>query len=190
MLDVSAPQSPFHSVSRRRAVAMALVAGTVPILSGRASAASVVRPWPAARPVPALDLSDLEGKHWTLPALAGKVVLLNFWATWCEPCRVEMPSLDALAKQHRERDLVVLAVNYRETAAVIRTFLERMPYRATILLDADGDAASDWTPRIFPSTVLIGRNGQPTATVLGDLDWTGTTARELIEPLLAAPRKA
>jgi len=65
-----------------------------------------------------------------------------------------------------------------------------MPYKATILLDADGDAATDWTPRIFPSTVLIDRNGQPTATVLGDLDWTGAAAHELIEPLLAAPRKA
>ena len=168
---------------------MALVAGAAPFLSRSASASSVVRPWPAAKPVPALDLSDLDGKQWTLPALAGRVVLLNFWATWCAPCRIEMPSLDALARQHRGRDLLVLAVNYRETAAMIRTFLERMPYRATILLDADGDAASDWTPHIFPSTVLIGRNGQPTATVLGDLDWTGTAARQLIEPLLAAPGK-
>ena len=54
----------------------------------------------------------------------------------------------------------MLAVNYRESAETIRGFLQRMPYKATILLDADGDAATDWTPRIFPSTVLIGRNGR------------------------------
>jgi thiol-disulfide isomerase/thioredoxin len=165
-----------------------MVAAGAPLVGERALAASVVRPWPTARPVPGLDLADLDGKRWTLPGLAGKAVLLNFWATWCEPCRTEMPSLDALADRHRKRDLVILAVNYRETAAVIRTFLEHMPYKATILLDADGDAAVEWTPRIFPSTVLIGRNGKPQATVLGDLDWGSAAARELVEPLLAAPR--
>jgi hypothetical protein len=100
-----------------------------------------------------------------------------------------MPSLDALAKQHRERDLVVLAVNYRETVPVIRGFLERMPYQATILLDADGDAATEWTPRVFPTTVLIGRSGRPVSVVLGDFDWTGAAARALLAPLLEAPRK-
>ena len=140
--------------------------------------------------MPALDLADLDGKRWTLAALAGKVVLLNFWATWCEPCRIEMPSLDALARRHHEGHLVILAVNYRETADVIRSFLEHMPYRATILLDGDGDAATDWTPRVFPSTVLIGRDGKPTATVLGDLDWMSASAHAMVEPLLAAPHKA
>ena len=87
-----------------------------------------------------------------------------------------MPDRDAVARRARPADitkghLVILAVNYRETADVIRSFLEHMPYRATILLDGDGDAATDWTPRVFPSTVLIGRDGKPTATVLGDLDW-------------------
>jgi thiol-disulfide isomerase/thioredoxin len=188
MLDVSDTPSAFPSLTRRRALALAMAAA--PFLAEPAAAASVVRSWPAAKPVPALDLADLDGKRWTLVALTGRVVLLNFWATWCEPCRIEMPSLDALARQQREGGLVILAVNYRETAPVIRSFLERTPYQATILLDADGDAAADWTPRIFPSTVLIGRNGQPTATVLGDLDWTGPAAHELIEPLLAAPRKA
>jgi thiol-disulfide isomerase/thioredoxin len=189
MLGVSAMPSAVPSLTRRRAIALTMAA-VVPSLAEPAAAASVVRPWPAARPVPALDLGDLDGKRWSLPALAGRVVLLNFWATWCEPCRLEIPSLDALARQHRSGALIILAVNYRETVPAIRSFLERTPYKATILLDADGDAATDWTPRIFPSTVLIGRNGRPTATVVGDLDWTGATAHELIGPLLAEPYKA
>jgi thiol-disulfide isomerase/thioredoxin len=188
MLGVSSTPPPRLNMTRRRAVALAVGAAAAPLVSLPARAASAVRPWPAAKPVPGLDLADLDGKHWTLPALAGRVVLLNFWATWCEPCRLEMPSLNALARQHG--DLVLLAVNYRESAEVIRSFLERMPYKATILLDVDGDAATEWTPRIFPSTVLIGRTGRPSATVLGDLDWTSAAARELIDPLLAAPRKA
>jgi thiol-disulfide isomerase/thioredoxin len=188
MLGVSATPLISSVITRRRAMNLAMSAAAASLVCLPARAASVVRPWPSAKPVPGLDLADLDGKHWTLPTLAGRVVLLNFWATWCEPCRLEMPSLDALARQHA--DLVLLAVNYKESAETIRGFLQRMPYKATILLDADGDAATEWTPRIFPSTVLIGRNGRPSATVLGDLDWTSASARDLIEPLLAAPRKA
>ena len=173
-----------HSPGRRRAVAMGLLAGAAPLVAGHAFASAVVRAWPAARPVPGLDLADLDGHHWQLSGLAGKVALLNFWATWCEPCRAEIPSLDALLRQQRSRGLVILAINYRETATVIRGFLQRTPYRATVLLDADGDAASDWTPRVFPTTVLIDRAGRPVSTVLGDLDWRGAQARELLDPLL------
>jgi hypothetical protein len=84
---------------------------------------------------------------------------------------------------------VVCAINYKETAETIRQFLERTPFKATILLDPEGDATSDWTPRVFPSTVLIGRDGKPSAIVVGDLDWMGSVAKGLLEPLLAA-RKA
>ena len=176
-------------VSRRRALALSAAAIAAPLLPAPAEAAYVVRPWPSAKPVPELDLSDLDGKRWTLGAHTGQVVVLNFWATWCEPCRLEMPSLQAMATRLEPQGLVVCAVNYRESAELIRQFLERMPFKATILLDADGDAATEWTPRVFPSSVLIGRNGQPSATVLGDLDWGGSIAKELLGPLLAAPRK-
>ena len=145
---MSASRRPSPGATRRQVLALAL-AGT-PWLASASGPGHVVRPWPSAKPVPALDLIDLDGKRWTLQALAGRVVLLNFWATWCEPCRAEMPSLEASARLHREAGLVVLAVNYKEPAATIRSFLERMPYRATILLDADGDAATAWTPRVFP----------------------------------------
>jgi thiol-disulfide isomerase/thioredoxin len=177
-------------VSRRRALGAALAAGSSIWLPKAAHAAHVVRPWPAARPVPELDLADLEGKPWNLAAHAGQVVVLNFWATWCEPCRLEMPSLEAMAAKLRPQGLVVCAVNYKESAAVIRQFLERMPFKPTILLDADGDATSDWTPRVFPSSVLIGRNGKPASVVVGELDWVGSVAKDLLDPLLTAPSKA
>ena len=175
--------------SRRRALGVALAAGASLCLSSRAVAAHMVKPWPSARPVPELELADLDGKPWKLAAHAGKVVVLNFWATWCEPCRLEMPSLEAMALKLKPQGLTVCAVNYKESAAVIRQFLERMPFQPTILLDPDGDATSDWTPRVFPSSVLIGRNGKPSSIVVGELDWVGSVAKELLEPLLAAPRK-
>ena len=140
--------------------------------------------------MPPLDVVDLAGKPWQLEALAGQVVVLNFWATWCAPCRLEMPSLDAMAARRRREGVVVAAINYKESAEVIRRFLERAPFKSQILLDADGDATVAWTPRVFPSTVLIGRNGVPVHVVVGDLDWEGGEAKVLLDPLVAAAGRA
>ena len=176
-------------LSRRhvlRAAAVACVAAAVPCST---RAAHVVRLWPAAKPVPAFDLAGLDGNRWRLSSAAGQVVVLNFWATWCEPCRTEMPSLQAMSARRGRDGVVVVAVNYRESADVIHRFLERMPFKVPIVLDSDGDATTAWTPRVFPSTVLIGRDGVPVHTVLGELDWEGVEARALLEPMIAARRK-
>lgn len=174
--------------TRRRLLGAALgcsVAWPLPV-----RAAYSVKPWPAGRPVPTLALSDMADRPWSLAALAGRPVVLNFWATWCVPCRAEMPSLDALARREAPSGLRVLAINYREGAAAIRRFLEMTPVALPVLLDRDGNAASAWTSSVFPSTVLIDRSGMPRLTVIGEIDWMGGAARELIEPLLVRRRAA
>lgn len=165
-----------------------LAAAAVLAVPGIARAAYVVRPWPSNRPTPALALSDLDGRAWSLAALKGRPVLLNFWASWCEPCRAEMPSLELLQTRHEKAGLVILSVNYQEPLPKIRRFLEVLPFSLPILLDRDGEAAAAWTPRVFPSTVLIDRSGTARSTVVGELDWLGDAARTLVEPLLAATR--
>jgi thiol-disulfide isomerase/thioredoxin len=155
-------------------------------LPGVARAAYQLRPWPAGKPAPALALADLDGKPWTLASAKGHPVLLNFWASWCEPCRAEMPSLELLATRHEHAGLLIVAVNYKEPVMKIQRFLEVLPFSLPILLDQDGDAAAAWTPRVFPSTVLIGRDGVPRETVVGEMDWMDKSARELVEPLLAS----
>ena len=137
-----------------------------------------------------LALKDLDGRAVDLAALGGRVVLINFWATWCEPCRLEMPSLDAMAARRRREGVVVAAINYREARDVVQRYLERAPFKAQILLDSDGDATVNWTPRVFPSTVLIGRHGQPVLVVVGELDWEGAEAKALLDPLVAAIGRA
>ena len=184
------------SAERRRmlAASLASVASLAALAAAgwpsRAHAAHVVRPWPEGKAAPALSLADLDGKMWNLAALKGQVVALNFWATWCEPCRAEMPSLELLAAQHERDGLTILAVNYKESLPTVKRFLETLPFSLPILLDRDGNATGDWTPRIFPTTVLIDRAGVPRLSVLGELEWNGPVARELVAPLLAARVKS
>ena len=91
----------------------------------------------------------------------------------------------------RERaGLTILAVNYKEPPAKIHQFLQTLPFSLPILLDPEGDATSNWTPRVFPTSVLIGRDGLPRQSVIGELDWMDGTARELIEPLLVRAKAA
>jgi len=176
--------------SRRECLRRSLAAAAVLALPGLARAEHVVRPWPAGKAAPALNLTDLDGKAWNLPDLKGQPVLLNFWASWCGPCRAEMPSLELLATRHERAGLVVLSVNYKEPVATVRRFLQTLPFSLPILLDADGDVASAWTPRVFPTTVLIDRSGRPRSSVIGELDWMDGTAAALVEPLLARPKSA
>ena len=170
----------------------ALLAGVLLALAGwparPALAAYQVRPWAPGRAVPKLELVDLDGRPWQLGALKGRPLVVNFWASWCEPCRAEMPSLELLAQRHERDGLAVLAVNYKESLPTIRRFLEAQPLTLPILLDRDGEAASAWTPRVFPSTVLVDRNGQPQQVVVGELDWTGSAAGELLAALLGRSR--
>jgi thiol-disulfide isomerase/thioredoxin len=172
--------------SRRRLLGAALGCGLGLAAAARAAESQYIeRAWPRERPVPPLALADLVGKTWELAALKGRPVLLNFWATWCEPCRAEMPSLDRLARRHAGEGLAVFTVNYQEGEAKIRAFLDTLQVSLPVLLDRDGSAARQWTPRVFPSTVLIDRRGQPRSTVIGEFDWTGAEAPSLLGPLLA-----
>ncbi|MBX3608198.1 MAG: TlpA family protein disulfide reductase [Piscinibacter sp.] len=157
----------------------ALAAGGV-----RAEPQAQRRPWPRATPTPALDLAGLDGRPWDLAAQRGQVVALNFWASWCEPCREEMPSLQLMAQRHEGDGLLVVAVNYREGGGTIRRFVERTALDLPVLRDADGLAARALGVRVFPSTVFVRRDGRIDHTVVGAADWTGASARDWVRALL------
>ena len=115
------------------------------------------RALPRSRRAPTLTLNDLAGASWNLAEHRGEVVLLNFWASWCEPCVAELPSLERLARERAAARLAVVAINFREGEPAIRRFLQRQPMALPVLRDADGAAAKAWQVRTFPSTVVIGR---------------------------------
>lgn len=149
-----------------------------------------VQPWAIKKPVPQLAGTDLKGQVWRLADLRGKAVLINFWASWCPPCLAEMPSLQALAQRHGPDKLLVLAVNFKESAATAQRYAQRVNLQLPVLLDAEGALARQWGANVFPSTVLIGADGRVRGVVRGELDWSGQAATNLVAPLLAAPDKA
>jgi len=137
-----------------------------------------------APPPSALELSDISGRVHRLSDYRGRVVLVNFWATWCEPCREEMPSLDRLQKQLGTRSFVVLAVNVDEPEARIAKFLSAMPLDFPVLLDAGSKLTRAWKVRVLPASFVISPDGRARYTVTGELDWSAPAVVERIAKLL------
>jgi peroxiredoxin len=147
------------------------------------AAAQELKPAPRA-PAPPLELADLQGKTHKLADYRGKVVLVNFWATWCEPCREEMPSIERLRASLEGRPFAVLAVNLAEPESRIRKFLDTMPLRFPVLLDRDAKAARAWQAKMLPATYIVGPDGAIRFQHRGELDWSRPAVRNQIASLM------
>jgi cytochrome c biogenesis protein CcmG, thiol:disulfide interchange protein DsbE len=112
------------------------------------------------------------------------VVLVNFWATWCEPCRDEMPALARLREQLKDRPFEVLAVNYGESNAKIAGFLEREKLSLPVLLDPEKQASARWNAKGLPMTFLVDARGRVRYWVFGERDWSEGEALQLVEKLI------
>lgn len=139
------------------------------VAAGPAGAADL-KPWTGGA-APGLELRELDGRLHRLADHRDKVVLVNFWATWCVPCREEMPSIQRLKERLAGRPFVVLAVNLDEPEARIRKFLSQMKVDFTILLDPGKKAARAWDARILPASFVIGSDGKIHYSLVGELDW-------------------
>ncbi len=174
-----------HYFMIRKAVAQCLALMPLAASPGVQAQGYEVKPWPARQAVPALAGTDLQGQDWRLADLRGKAVLINFWASWCEPCLAEMPSLQSLAQTYGPDKLVVLAVNFKESAPAVQRYVQRTDLRLPVLLDPVGVMAHAWGIKVFPTTVLVAANGQGRSLVRGGVDWAGPQASPLVDALLA-----
>jgi thiol-disulfide isomerase/thioredoxin len=139
-------------------------------------------------PLFVLPRLDAEGTL-DLASLRGKVVVVNFWATWCDPCKDEMPSLERLKAKLAGRPFEVLAVNYGEFPPKIAQYLEKEKITLPVLLDTQKDAAKEWKVGGLPMTFIVDARGRVRYWVFGERDWSAGGSLELVEELLAeAPR--
>jgi thiol-disulfide isomerase/thioredoxin len=146
-------------------------------------AAKELKPWKGGA-TPPLALKDLQGRDHRLEDFKGQVVVVNFWATWCEPCREEMSSMQRLKEKMAGAPFALLAVNYAEGSARVEAFLQKVPVDFTILMDRDAAASKRWQARVLPYTVVIDPAQRIRYTVLGELDWSAPEVEAALRKLL------
>ena len=174
-----------NDFSERRAgvsVLAALVWLSLPL--GAASAGGDFSAVPAAAPVE-LRLPDLDGRDRSLDEFRGKVVLVNFWASWCTPCITEMPSIQRLADTLRDRPFAVIGVNVAEAPLRVRAMVQRLGIAFPVLLDRDSAVFNGWGARVLPTTYVLDGEGVVRYLGRGPLEWDGEAIagplRELVD---------
>ena len=133
---------------------------------------------------PPLELTDAKGAKHRLSDYRGKVVLVNFWATWCEPCRDELPSIERLRASLEGKPFLVLAVQMGGSARTAQDVADELGLRFPMLLDRDSSVTESWGVKLLPATFLIARDGTVAYSHSGELDWSSRKQRKRIEALL------
>ncbi len=169
--------------TRRRLLGATLLACAGVRPTAAATIAGPLHPW-GDRPTPALAATDLDGRPRTLADFAGRVVLLNFWATYCAPCLAEMPALGRLATRLGPRGFVLVGVNHGEMPARVRRFLQQVPFGGATLLDRSMTQLARWGADALPTSVVLDRDGHARWLHVGELDWDAPGADAQIAMLL------
>ena len=158
------------------AVLLVLVAGTLQAAGGLTEM--------AGRPqAPGLALVDLAGQPHRLADYRGRTLIINFWATWCPPCRAEMPAMNRAWRQLEPDGVVMLAVNTGESSGQVERFLAQHPIEFTVLLDTEGVASEAWAVPGLPTTYVVDPDGRVAYRVLGRREWDDAALLEQIRAL-------
>jgi len=140
---------------------------------------------PSQRTTPRdFTLQLLSGGNATLSSYKGKVVILNFWATWCPPCREEMPSMEVLYRRYNSQGLEILAVDLREDINTVRQFIQSNRYTFPVLLDTNGRTGNIYGVVSIPTTYIIDREGMIVGRIIGSIHWDTPQVFAAIEALL------
>ncbi|MET0010664.1 MAG: TlpA disulfide reductase family protein [Candidatus Thiodiazotropha sp. 6PLUC9] len=136
------------------------------------------------KPGSSFTLSDIHDQRFDSHILDGKVVLLNFWATWCPPCVEEIPSLNRLNQLFKDNELRIVSIDFRETPEEMSTFLKQIPVDFPVLMDRDGLVSMDWQVFSFPSSFIIDRQGQIRYSANRAISWDSTEVVNTLNNLL------
>jgi len=148
-----------------------------------------LQPYPEKKSTPALELAGTDGNKYRLQDYHGKVVLVNFWASWCPPCVKEIPSLGRLQKAFSKKDLLVLSVAIGESKQQVESFLKQFPADFPVLLDTEGDTVKPWKIVAFPTTFVINQQGTIRLAYFGGLEWDSPNVVSQLRDLVRTENK-
>lgn len=141
-----------------------------------------------SKPVEAKNftLTDVYNKKVNLKSYRGKVVMLNFWATWCNPCRMEMPSMEKLYKQFKDKGLVIISIASGDTQKEVSSFMKEYRLTFPALLDYDYAVSDDYKVWAVPTTYFINAKGEIVGKAQGSRDWNNQDAAQYISSIFKA----
>jgi len=160
--------------------------GVLMLVSLSCAAAGQLEPLRGNAQTPGLSLEDLGHKVHTLQDYRGRVVLVNFWASWCGPCVVEMPSMQRLQNAMTGKPFTLLAVNVEESPGTVWKFAARVGIHFPLLLDREGQAAYDWGIDLYPTSFLIDPQGRVQYVAYGPRKWDDPEMIQAIEGMFGA----
>jgi cytochrome c biogenesis protein CcmG, thiol:disulfide interchange protein DsbE len=136
----------------------------------------ILTPWNSARikkqlagnAAPELAATDIQGKPVSLSAFKGKTVLLDFWTTWCPPCRADAPSLDKLYQKYKGNDLMIVGISVSEERGVVEKFLKDHPHEFPTVLTSENEMPRPYQVSLFPTYIVIEKDGTVSSAVEGD----------------------
>ena len=135
---------------------------------------------PVKPQAPAMQLQTYEGKPFDLADHRGRVVVVNFWATWCAPCLKEMPALEKAWKTLRGKDILLVGVNLGDTSRKVERFLKHRPVSFPILMDVGSDMFEVWQIQSLPTTYIVGPDARIHLGAIGDRDWASDDILNMI----------
>ena len=135
------------------------------------------------RPVE-IQLKDIFGNTVRLSDYRGKIVFLNFWATWCPTCVIEMPSMEKLHRRLKDQDFVMVAINLQETPAQVKSFFDKYKLSFTALLDSSGEVGTWFDVNAFPTTFVLDKEGRIIGRALGPREWDSQASVALFDYLI------
>jgi len=145
-----------------------------------------IQVYPKAAVPQDFTLPLLDGGNASLSSYKGKVVVLNFWATWCPPCREEMPSMDILYKRFKDQGLEILAVDIGENLNTVRQFIQKNKYSFPVLLDTTRQTSAIYGVEAIPTSFIIDREGKIIGRLIGSIRWDTQQIYNAFEKLLSS----
>ena len=131
-----------------------------------------------------IQLKDVHGNTVRLSDYRGKIIFLNFWATWCRTCVIEMPSMEKLHRRFKDQNFAMVAINLQESAAQVKAFYEKFTLSFAALLDSTGEVANGFAVRGLPTTFVLDKQGRIIGHALGPREWDSRASIELFEYLI------